>query len=117
MKECGGENRVISTADDSGMGMAHGGGGEHQMKECGEDRVILTAGNSGMGMAHGGGGEHQMEECGVDRVISTVDNFGTGRTHGKEGMSVKNVMAVSLGMVHEHYKGSALRGQTEMLPL
>lgn len=29
VKECGGENRVISTADDSGIGMAHRGEGEH----------------------------------------------------------------------------------------
>lgn len=48
VKECGGENRVILIADDSGMWMAH------QVEECGgEDRVISTADDFGMGTPRG----------------------------------------------------------------
>lgn len=88
------------------------------MNECGgEDRVISTADDSDMGMAHGGEGEHQAKECGEDRVISTADDFGMGTARGKEGVSVKNVVAATLEMACEHCKESALGGRTEMLPL
>lgn len=85
------------------------------MNECGgEDRVTSTADDSGMGMAHGSEGEHQVKECGEDRVISTADDFGMGTGRGKEGVSVKNVVAVTLEMACEHCKENALGGQTEM---
>jgi hypothetical protein len=88
------------------------------VNECGgEDRVISTADDSGMGMAHGGEVEHQVKECGEDRVISTADDFGMGTARGKEGVSVKNVVAATLEMACEHCKESALGGRTEMLPL
>jgi hypothetical protein len=85
------------------------------VNECGgEDRVTSTADDSGMGMAHGSEGEHQVKECGEDRVISTADDFGMGTGRGKEGVSVKNVVAVTLEMACERCKESALGGQTEM---
>lgn len=88
------------------------------MNECGgEDRVTSTADDSGMGMAHGSEGEHQVKECGEDMVISTADDFGMGTARGKEGVSVKNVVAATLEMACEHCKESALGGRTEMLPL
>lgn len=90
MERCGGEkDSVTSTADDSGLGMAHGSECEHQVKECG----------------------------GKDGVISTADDVGMGTARGREGMSLGSVLATALERMHEHYKESALGGKTSMLPL
>lgn len=87
------------------------------MKEYGgENEVMLSANDSDMGMAHGGKGEHQVKECdGEDRVISIADDFGMGTAHGKEGVSMKKVVIATLERAREHYKERAL--WVQMLPL
>lgn len=93
MKECAGENRVILTAGDFGMGLMRG----REVKEHeGEEKAISTADGSDMGMARA------KEGVSVKNVVAAT--LERAREHYKE-----NAL--------EHYKESALGGQTKMLPL